>query len=179
MNTNCAFVCAQRTPTPGAVFTTIATTDGTVIASGFTDDVDHLMSLIGAPLRPQSLERRASLESICDAVDAYFAGSIDAIDPVRVVQSSTALRERGWEELRRITPGEPISYGELAKRIDVPRGARAAGQVCARNAASLFVPCHRVVAAGGSAHHFGWGLPTKNWLLTHEATHSGRRVTLV
>ena len=75
--------------------------------------------------------------------------------------------------MRRIAPGEPISYGELAKRIDLPRGARAAGQICARNAASLFVPCHRVVASDGSPHHFGWGLPVKEWLLAHEHDHGG------
>jgi O6-methylguanine-DNA--protein-cysteine methyltransferase len=25
------------------------------------------------------------------------------------------------------------------------------------------------VAAGGSLHHFGWGLDVKRWLLDHEA----------
>ena len=81
---------------------------------------------------------------------------------------ATTLRERGWGELRRIAPGVPITYGELAKRLDSPRAARAAGQVCARNPVSLFVPCHRVVAANGDLHNFGWGVPVKDWLLRHE-----------
>lgn len=162
-----AYVASQRTP--AGVLSIIA--DGaTVLAAGFTDDADRLLTLIAPALRPAALERRASLGTVTDAVDAYFAGALEAIDAITVVQRSTAIRERGWEELRRIAPGEPISYGELAKRIDLPRGARAAGQICARNAASLFVPCHRVVAADGAPHHFGWGLPVKEWLLAHEAS---------
>ncbi len=160
-----AFIAAQ--PTPVGVLTIVADGD-TVLAAGFTDDADHLLGLISPLLRPTTLDRRSSLGAISDAVDAYFSGSLDAIDSIAVAQRSTAIRERGWEALRQIAPGEPISYGELAKRIDRPRGARAAGQICARNAASLFVPCHRVVAADGAPHHYGWGLPVKEWLLDHE-----------
>jgi methylated-DNA-[protein]-cysteine S-methyltransferase len=160
-----AFVHEHATPV--GPFTVIAH-DGIVLASGFTDELDRLTTLIHPGIRPNDIATSASLGAISDAVDAYFAGEIVAIDSVPVVQHSTAVRERGWEELRRIAAGEPISYGELAKRIDLPRGARAAGQICARNAASLFVPCHRVVAADGSPHHFGWGLPIKEWLLVHE-----------
>ena len=161
-----ALLCTH--PTPTGPFNVIARTDGTVLASGFTDDVDRLLGLIAPALRPSALERRPDLGPISEAVTAYFDGDVTAIDAVRVEQRSTTVRERGWDELRRIPPGEPISYGELAKRIDVPRGVRAAGQVCARNAASLFVPCHRVVASDGTLHRFGWGLPAKQWLLAHE-----------
>jgi len=33
---------------------------------------------------------------------------------------------------------------------------------------SLFVPCHRVIAADGSLHGYGGGLERKRWLLAHE-----------
>ncbi len=160
-----AFASTRRTPT--GPFTVIAR-DGVVLASGFTDDVARLTVLIHPSIRPNEVAPVATLGDITDAVAEYFTGDIRTIDEVTVLQRSTAVRERGWDELRRIAPGEPISYGELAKRIDLPRGARAAGQICARNAASLFVPCHRVVAADRSPHHFGWGLPVKEWLLAHE-----------
>ncbi len=170
MTDSSTFVYAHTTPT--GPFTVIARADGTVLASGFTEDVGRLHALIHASIRPERLEPRAPRGYVSDAVDAYFAGDVGAIDAVPVLQRSTATRERGWAELRRIPAGDPISYGELAKRIDLPRGARAAGQICARNAASLFVPCHRVVAANRTLHHFGWGLPVKNWLLTHERLQS-------
>ena len=45
--------------------------------------------------------------------------------------------------------GEVVTYGELAALAGRPGAARAAGTFCARNRFAPFVPCHRVVAAGG------------------------------
>ena len=49
-----------------------------------------------------------------------------------------------------------------------PAAIRAAAQACARNAAALFVPCHRVLRTDGSLGGFRWGLDVKKWLLAHE-----------
>ena len=65
--------------------------------------------------------------------------------------------------------GEPVSYTELAARTGNPAANRAAAQACARNAAALFVPCHRVIRTDGTLGGFRWGLPAKRWLLDHEA----------
>jgi methylated-DNA-[protein]-cysteine S-methyltransferase len=50
---------------------------------------------------------------------------------------------------RRIPRGEVLTYGQLAARVGNPRGARAVGNVMARNRVPLVVPCHRVVGAHG------------------------------
>ena len=46
---------------------------------------------------------------------------------------------------------------------------RAAARDCARKAAALFVPCHRVIRTGGGLGGFRYGLEVKRWLLDHEA----------
>jgi methylated-DNA-[protein]-cysteine S-methyltransferase len=153
--------------TPVGACTVIVTHD-TVIACGFSTEIAQLMNLIHPSLRPSVLEHH-NHPVIETAIDRYFDGDVVGINAVPVLQRSTPLRERGWEELRKVGAGDAISYGELAKRMDMPRGARAAGQVCARNAVSLFIPCHRVVAADGSLNHYAWGLPIKRWLLEFES----------
>ena len=169
VSTDALSSCSFSIDTPVGACTVISTGDA-VVACGFTTDVDRLMMLIHPSLRPESLKRTVH-RSIAEAITLFFEGEVGAIDAVPVLQCSTPLRELGWRELRKVKPGEAISYGELAKRMDIPRGARAAGQVCARNPASLFVPCHRIVAADGTLNHYLWGLTTKRWLLEFETVH--------
>jgi methylated-DNA-[protein]-cysteine S-methyltransferase len=45
---------------------------------------------------------------------------------------------------------------------------RAAASACARNAAALFVPCHRVLRTDGTLGGFRWGVDVKRKLLAHE-----------
>lgn len=76
--------------------------------------------------------------------------------------------QRAWQALARVRRGEVISYGELARRAGSPRAGRAAGQACATNALPLFIPCHRVLAAGGRLGGFTGGRAWKRHLLAGE-----------
>ncbi len=98
----------------------------------------------------------------------YFEGELSAIDAIEVDLGGTPFQRRVWEELRRIPPGKPITYGELARRIGQPDAVRAVGTANGRNPVAVVVPCHRVVAAGGGLGGYGGGLPRKRWLLAHE-----------
>jgi len=68
-----------------------------------------------------------------------------------------------------VPPGQPVTYSEYAALAGRPAAVRAAASACARNAAALFVPCHRVVRISGAMGGFRWGLDVKRWLLAHEA----------
>uniref|UniRef100_UPI0028A8F745 methylated-DNA--[protein]-cysteine S-methyltransferase n=1 Tax=Microbacterium sp. TaxID=51671 RepID=UPI0028A8F745 len=102
------------------------------------------------------------------AAHAYYTGDLHAIDEVVVRQRGTALQSAGWEALRRIEPGRPLSYSEFAVELGSPQAVRAAASICARNAPALFVPCHRVLRSDGSLGGFAWGLPVKQSLLARE-----------
>lgn len=156
-------------------FTAIADDDGAVLASGWTAHVDELLALIHPQLRrAESIRRRPDLGAVTRAVRAYHAGDVDAIDDVVVRQYSGGdFLPAAWKALRDVMPGHPVTYTELATRTGNRAANRAAGQACARNAAALFVPCHRVIRADGSVGGFRWGPETKRRLLDHEAT-SGR-----
>ncbi|HEY0713752.1 MAG TPA: methylated-DNA--[protein]-cysteine S-methyltransferase [Polyangia bacterium] len=81
-----------------------------------------------------------------------------------------AARRRIYEAARAITPGETVTYQDLAERAGLPRAARAAGAAMAANPFILVVPCHRVLGANGALHGFSahGGVVTKRRLLALE-----------
>lgn len=157
-------------PTPIGPFTMIATDAElpTVLAAGWTDDPALLIAVIAPGLRPVTTIRVKSIPRITDAAAAYHEGEVSAVDGVAVQQVSGMFLEHAWDMLRKVEPGRPVTYTEFAALAGRPSAVRAAATACARNAAALFVPCHRVVRTDGSLGGFRWGLPAKRWLLEHE-----------
>lgn len=159
--------------TPAGPFTVVATDDA-VLASGWTAEVDDLLVLVHPTLRPAAVAGRRDLGPFTAAVGVYHAGDVAAIDGVPVRQVSGEFLTRAWEVLRQVRPGTAVTYTELAARAGRPAAVRGAASACARNAAALFVPCHRIVRTGGALGGFRWGLDVKRWLLDHERA-AGRR----
>jgi methylated-DNA-[protein]-cysteine S-methyltransferase len=148
--------------TPRGPFSVIA--DGSVVlASGFTTDETALLKNLHSSLRGAWAP---DPEPIRAAVDAYFAGDVQAIDDVQVRQAGTPFLTHAWKVLREVR--DPITYTQFAERIGNPRAFRAAASACARNAAALFVPCHRVLRTDGSLGGYLWGVDVKRELLRHE-----------
>lgn len=157
--------------TPAGPLALVLADDGTVLASGF-GDVAPLLSRLGLATTPPEAEP-GLLAPVAHAVRRYFAGDLAALDDVPGRQSGGAFTEAVWDQLRRITPGEPVTYGDLARRAGSPGAARAAGQACARNLLAPFVPCHRVVPAGGGFGGYAYGADVKATLLAHERSARG------
>jgi methylated-DNA-[protein]-cysteine S-methyltransferase len=161
--------------TPPGPFTVVVTTgpDGedVVLASGWTDDVGELLPVIHRALRPTWVERAEDLP-VLDVVAAFHAGDVAVIDKVPVLQRSGPFLTDAWDVLRTVPAGEPDTYAAFAARCGHPSAVRAAAGACSRNAAALFVPCHRVLATGGGLGGYRWGTPVKRWLLDHEAEHA-------
>jgi methylated-DNA-[protein]-cysteine S-methyltransferase len=162
-------------PTPPGPFTVVVGTapDGSdvVLASGWTDDLGTLLPVIHPSLRPVEVEPVDRLPVLM-AVEAFVAGDVGAIDEVAVQQRSGPFLQEAWEVLRTVPAGEPDTYAAFAARCGRPAAVRAAANACARNAAALFVPCHRVLGSDGGLGGFRWGTPVKRWLLDHEAAHA-------
>ncbi|MBV8065912.1 MAG: methylated-DNA--[protein]-cysteine S-methyltransferase [Actinobacteria bacterium] len=102
-------------------------------------------------------------------LQAYFAGEDVELAGVAVdLEYDSPFFTRCAEALRAIPRGEVVTYGELAALAGAPGAARAAGTFCARNRLGLFVPCHRVVAAGGLGSYGSYGIEYKQRLLELE-----------
>jgi methylated-DNA-[protein]-cysteine S-methyltransferase len=157
--------------TPPGPFTVVVARNGAVLASGWTADVSELLPVVHRALRPAWVEP-VEHPPVLDAVEAFVAGDVTAIDEVPVRQRSGPFLEDAWEVLRTVPPGEPDTYAAFAARCGRPAAVRAAANACARNAAALFIPCHRVLGSDGGLGGFRWGTPVKRWLLDHEAAHA-------
>lgn len=80
----------------------------------------------------------------------------------------TDFRKRVFVELMKVEFGHTVSYGELARRIGNPKGARAIGNAMNNNPCMIVVPCHRVIGTNGSLVGFAGGLELKQQLLDLE-----------
>ena len=97
---------------------------------------------------------------------AYFAGESVALEEIPVdLEYASPFHARCAVALRTVPRGEVVTYGELAALAGAPGAARAAGSFCARSHLPVFVPCHRVVAAGGLGSYGFYGLDYKRRLL--------------
>lgn len=115
----------------------------------------------------------AGREEWLDAVIARIASELGwsdaaapALPPIDV--AATAFQWRVWEALTRIPEGSTKSYGQLARELGLPGGARAIGNACGNNRLALIVPCHRIVREDGSLGGWRWGVDRKRDLLARE-----------
>lgn len=106
---------------------------------------------------------------LAQALRGYFA------DPTQrsgcaVAAQGSAFQRRAWARIAAIAPGETRTYGAIARELQ--SAPRAVGNACRANPVPLFVPCHRVVGAGGlggfAGERGGRLLAIKRWLLRHE-----------
>ncbi|MGQ5261725.1 methylated-DNA--[protein]-cysteine S-methyltransferase [Micromonospora sp. ZYX-F-536] len=154
--------------TPAGPLSVLADADSEVLAAGFTPDPAALLPLIHPTLRAP-LRQRTDLGPVSAAVRSYLDGDLTAIDAVPVRQRTGGeFMAHAWQVLRDVPPGTPVTYTGYAALAGRPPAVRAAAAACARNAAALFVPCHRVLRTDGSLGGYRWGLDVKKWLLGHE-----------
>ena len=113
-------------------------------------------------------ERAHPFTELKTQLAGYFAGRRRTFD-LELAMKGSPFQRRVWEALRQIPYGETVSYGELARELDVPASPRAVGVANARNPICVVVPCHRVIGADGSLTGFAGGLERKRLLLDLEA----------
>ena len=100
-------------------------------------------------------------------LDEYFNGERTAFE-VPLLFVGTEFQKSVWYKLLEIPYGSTVSYGELAKQLDLPKAVRAVAAANGANAISIFAPCHRVIGSNHSLVGYGGGLPAKKRLLDLE-----------
>ena len=156
--------------TPLGEMAIVASADG-VVWTLFSEDedvpeLDALELRLASPIRRNAVR---ALNPVRREVDAYFRGTGRTFaTPVDLSLVPDGFRRRVLEATIAIPYGELITYGDVAGIAGSRRAGRAAGGALSHCPIELFVPCHRVVHAGGTIGGYGRHEDRKRWLLRHE-----------
>ena len=113
------------------------------------------------------VESHPILNQITSYLETYFKGQDQDLSEMPLAPVGSDFEKRVWNYLRGIPFGQTVTYGQIAKDLQVA-SAQAIGGAVGRNPWSILVPCHRVLGAGGRLTGYAWGLEKKAWLLRHE-----------
>jgi methylated-DNA-[protein]-cysteine S-methyltransferase len=102
----------------------------------------------------------------------YFGG-IKSVSDIKLEVQGTTFQKTVWNRLLQIPFGQVVTYGEIAREIDIARGtcglsAQAVGGAVGHNPISILIPCHRVVGADRKLTGYAGGLDKKRALLQLE-----------
>ena len=121
----------------------------------------------GHPVVWSDVGEDPALAKVAEQIADYFAGKRTSFD-LAVAPIGNDFNQSVWRQLQRIPYGETISYGELARRLDLTNGARAVGRANGSNPIAIVIPCHRVIGADGKLTGYSGGIERKAALLALE-----------
>ncbi len=112
---------------------------------------------------------KMALTKITTELREYFQRRLERFSTLidwRFVPES--FKRQVLEVVSKIPYGQVFTYGEIAERLGNPKAVRAVGQALTANPIPIFVPCHRVIAAGGKLGGYAAGAQLKRRLLELE-----------
>ena len=109
-------------------------------------------------------------------LDVYFGGDCPDFSLLLNPVGSSPFRTYVWQILQQIPYGQTITYGDIAKKLQLQTGkrvsAQAVGGAVGHNPISVIVPCHRVMGANGNLTGYAGGLKLKIALLKLEGVNT-------
>lgn len=157
-----------RYQTPEGFDNMLMCTDGEVLTglwfAGSRDENKHISDVV-------ETQNVVSLPSIIQDtfcwLDVYFTGYQPDFTPAYRMEGLTPFRKAVLNVVCEIPFGQTMTYGDVAKRLNV-HSAQAVGGAVGWNPICLIVPCHRVMGAKGKLTGYGGGLHNKIALLKLE-----------
>jgi methylated-DNA-[protein]-cysteine S-methyltransferase len=118
--------------------------------------------------KSETKESYDKLADVIEQLDAYFKGKLQEFSVEIDLNNLSEFHKKVIMDLSKIPYGTVISYGELARKVNNPKAARAVGQACKANPIPIIIPCHRVIRSDGKIGNYTAGVDVKKYLLDLE-----------
>jgi methylated-DNA-[protein]-cysteine S-methyltransferase len=146
----------------------VAATPAGLCRISYDPEPERVVESLARTLGTRVLRSPHPVDETRRQLDEYFDRRRTAFELEVALRLAADFSRRVLDELAQVPYGEVTTYGELARRAERPRAARAVGTVMNRNPIPIVLPCHRVVGVGGSLVGYGGGLDRKEALLRLE-----------
>ncbi len=146
----------------------VAATESGLCRISYDPEPERIVENLARTLGVRVLRSARPVDETRRQLAEYFDRSRTEFELDVDLRLAADFSRRVLEELALVPYGKVTTYGELARRAERPRAARAVGTVMNRNPIPIVLPCHRVVGAGGSLVGYGGGLERKEALLKLE-----------
>jgi methylated-DNA-[protein]-cysteine S-methyltransferase len=137
-------------------------------------DQDLALAEIAELISPRVIAAPARLDQTRRQLEEYFSGRRRAFD---LALDRRLIRPGFFGQVLTATAdipyGHTSSYKGVATAAGSPRAFRAAGTALGANPLPVVIPCHRVLATGGSLGGYAGGAERKVVLLELEGSYSG------
>ena len=151
--------------------------DGRLVTSAYvtsTADEDAWLQRLADVVSPRVLRLPRALDGARRELDDYLAGRVTRFTTATDLVLASQFQRAVLDGLAaHVGYGSATTYGELATTISRPGASRAVGSALGANPVCVFLPCHRVLPAGGfvggRVGGYAGGPAAKEYLLTLEA----------
>ncbi len=141
----------------------VGLSDNRICFAGFADDKDVIAKYYPKAEIVDFTGNRHSLERKLQDI-----WQDDQLNDLDIYVEGTGFQIDVWKHLMKIRAGQPLNYRDIAGKLNKSKAMRAVGNAVGANPVSVFIPCHRVVHAGGNKMGYAWGVDVKKQLLLAE-----------
>ncbi|MFN3232421.1 MAG: bifunctional transcriptional activator/DNA repair enzyme AdaA [Alphaproteobacteria bacterium] len=154
----------------------LAVTDRGICGLGFVGEGGRIAALEDFRRRwPAARFIERSCETASLMPEIFATGANVPAGRLALAVPGTPFQLKVWQGLLNIPSGRLSTYGALAQRLGMPKGAaRAVGSAVGANPVSWLIPCHRVIRETGAVTGYHWGTGRKLAMLGWEAEKLGR-----
>jgi len=145
----------------------VASTFKGICHIAFADDEQQALNTLQAKFPNAAYKQMVDL--IQQNAMFIFTHDWSKLSQVKLHLKGTEFQLKVWETLLKIPMGKLVTYGSIAKQINLPKASRAVGTAIGDNPVAFLIPCHRIIQSTGVFGGYHWGSIRKTAMIGWEA----------